>query len=192
MTSSTEKEDEQWLNALAGQPDPDANRKVNLQASSLRRALIAQKKLIDAEVPIADAIQYERLLFRMRKEGLTGTSRLWTKPLLWGMVATVVLGVSVVVKMGGLYPDPSDKDILMGGSSTVLIVEQPEVRLAELMAGIRSAGEEPTIKRESEGKISLTVKATEKVLDFLYAQRIEPMVHQGTVTIELQRVRAKN
>jgi hypothetical protein len=163
MTQASEKEVEQWLEALAGNPDPGASRPVNLQAEALRRALRVRKDLLDAGVPMADTAQYEQLVFRLRREGLTGSPSRRSNPMLWGLVATVVLGVGVVIQMGGLYPGKDDADILRGGGpSTVLIVQEPELRLVELLAGIKEAGESPTVKREPGGRIVMTVKGTQK------------------------------
>ena len=158
-----DKEDEQWLSALAGQSDPGADPKLNLQAEALRRALQARSAMLEAKVPTADTAQYQQLMFRLRREGLaSGRSaggnpmrwRLaakrvasavldaeWSSPMLWGLAGTVVLGVGVVIQMGGLHQDQDDANTLRGGGqSTILIVTEPEVRLAELLAGLRAAG----------------------------------------------------
>jgi hypothetical protein len=65
-------------------------------------------------------------------------------------------------------------------------VNEPEVHLAELLAGHRAAGEEPNIQRVTSGCITSTVKRTEKVLDYLTGQRIEPALDQGKLAIELR------
>jgi hypothetical protein len=190
MTQAQDKEDEQWLSALAGQPDLDADPKVNRQAQALRRALKTRSEMLEAQVPTADATQYEQLMFRLRREGLTTSQRGWRNPMLWGLAATVVLGVGVVIQMGGLHPQPDEANMLRGGGqSTVLLVAEPEVRLAELLVGLRAAGEEPTIKREADGHIVLTVNGTGKVLEYLAGQRIEPTLAQGKVIIELRAVK---
>lgn len=192
MTQDSEKKDEQWLSALAGQPDSGADSQLNQQASALRRALKARSEMLEVQVPTADATQYEQLMFRLRREGLTASRRGWKNPMLWGLAATVVLGVGVVIQMGGLYPQPDESNILRGGGqSTVLIVAEPEVRLAELLVGLRAAGEEPTIKREGDGRIVLSVKGTEKVLDYLTGQRIEPMVINGAIILTLTPAKSK-
>jgi hypothetical protein len=191
MTQATDKEDEQWLSALAGRPALDADPQVNRQAEALHRALKARSEMLETQVPKADAAQYQQILFRLRKEGLTSSHRNWQSPMLWGMAATVVLGIGVVFQMGGLHHDQDDANTLRGGGqSTVLIVNEPEVRLAELLAGLRAAGEEPSIKREADGRIVLTAKGTEKVLDYLTGQRIEPTLAQGKLTIELRSVKS--
>ena len=237
MTQAPDKEDEQWLSALAGQPDPGADPKLNLQAEALRRVLMAKKELLETQVPVADAARYQQLLFRLRRENLPdspehglvsqedslacaspwrGRKRLqseddyedrqvkfpadgeslktlkpiWRNPTLWGLAATVVLVVGVVFQAGFLHQDQDDAHTLRGGQSTVLIVAEPEVRLAELVAGLRTAGEEPTVKREADGRIVLTVKGTEKVLEYLATQRIEPTLDHGKLTIELRSVKS--
>lgn len=135
MTHASENEDEHWLKALAGNPDPGGDPKINLQAESLRRALQARKRLLDTEVPIADAGPYQEILFRLRRENFsnseqpdygamaaasvwrgarqyrlendedlqakTATNRgswldykiTWGSPLLWALVAAIVLAV---------------------------------------------------------------------------------------------------
>ena len=133
-----DKEDEQWLSALAGQPEPAAEPRVNLQAAALRRTLKARSALLETTVPSADAAQYQQLMFRLRREGLASSHHGSRNPMLWGLVATVVLGIGVVIQMGGLHLGQEDPDILRGGGqSTVLMVTEPEVRLAELLAGLR-------------------------------------------------------
>lgn len=191
MTQAPDKEDEQWLSALAGQPDPDADSKLNRQAEALRRALQARAEKFGAKVPKADAAQYQQLMFRMRREGLASSHHGWRNPMLWGLAATVVLGVGVVIQMGGLHQEQDEANTLRGGGkSIVLIVAEPEMRLAELLAGLRAAGEEPSIKREADGRIVLTVKGSDKVLEYLATQRIEPALDQGKLTIELRSVKS--
>ncbi len=75
---------------------------------------------------------------------------------------------------------------LGGGQATVMIVQNPESRLVELLAGLKAAGAEPVVKRETGGRILVTVKSSDKVLDYLREQRIEPMVVDGMVTLSLQ------
>ena len=189
MTQSSNKEEEQWLSALAGRSDPAADPAINLQAESLRRALQEQSAKLDQAVPAADEAQYQRLLFRLRKEGLLGADHQRRKIQLWALAATVVLGVGVVVQMGGLYRGQDDEANTLrgGGKATVLVVENPEVRLTELLAGLKAAGEEPLVKREADGRIMLTVKRSDKVLDYLATKRIEPVITDGSITLLLTR-----
>ena len=193
MTQTPEKVDQQWLNALAGKPDTDADAdadaETNLQAAALRSALKARSNLLGSNVPTADDAQYQKLMFRLRREGLSSSEFGWKNPMFWSLAATVVLGVGVVIQMGGLQQNEDEANILRGdNNSTVLVVTEPDVRMKELQAGFKSAGEEPSIKREADGRIVLKVKATEKVLDYLAQQRIEPLVTDGSITLTLMSV----
>ena len=193
MTTNTDKNDEQWLNAVAGQTDPTADPKINQQAESLRRALKARSDTLSSLVPIADEAQYQQILFRLRREGLASSSRNWHNPKLWGMAATVVIGVGVVFQMGGLNPNDFEHDVLRGAEhSTVLVVADPEARLVELRAGLQIAGEAPKIKRLENGQIVLTVKASEKVLAYLLTQRLEPEISEGYMVLRLTPAKPSN
>ena len=193
MTTDQDKENEQWLAALAGKVDPAADSMLNQQAESLRRALKARSNLLTSQVPLADDAQYQQMLFRLRREGLASSSRGWRNPMLWGMAATIVMGVGVVIQMGNFDSDGYEKDILRGAEhATVLIVTNPETRLVELQAGLQIAGEVPKIDRLANGQIVLTVKATEKVLAYLLTQRLESEVSEGHLVLRLEPSKSKN
>lgn len=186
MTNNPDNEDAQWLSALAGKADPDAKTNVNQQAESLRRALKARSDLLASQVPVADEAQYQQMLFRLRREGLASSKRGWRNPMFWGIAATIVMGVGVVIQMGGLQSDGYEKDVLRGAEhATVLIVADPEARLVELQAGLQAAGEVPKTDRLANGQIVLTVKATEKVLAYLLTQRLEPEISEGSLLLRL-------
>lgn len=188
MTQDTNKEDEQWLNALAGRSAPDADAKLIQEAESLRRALKARSDLLASQVPEADEAQYQQLLFRLRREGLNSSRQGWRNPMLWGIAATIFLCVGIVIQMGGFDFNGEDKDVLMGGGeATVMIVADPELRLIELQAGLQLAGEIPVVERPTNGEIIVTVKATEKVLAYLLTQRIEPEILDGNLILKLSQ-----
>jgi hypothetical protein len=185
-------DDEQWLNALAGKQDPNAAPQTNLQAAALRRALQARKDQLEAQVPVADDAQYQQLLFRLRRESLASSKQGWRNHKLWGVAATVVVGIGVVIQMGVLNLNPDDANVMRGSEkSTVLVVADPETRLSELLTGLKVVGEEPSVKREANSRIVLTIKASDKALDYLTGQRIEPMVTNGQVTLTLMPAKAK-
>lgn len=193
MSTNTDKEDEQWLNALAGNADPASDPKINQQAESLRRALKASSNILTNQVPIADDAQYQQILFRLRREGLTSSNHAWRNPKLWGLAATVVIGVGVVIQMSVFNPDGYEKDIMRGSEhATVLLVTDPEARLSELQAGLQVAGEIPKIERLENKQIVLTVRATDNVLTFLRTQRIEPEIFNGQLIIKLKPSKSRN
>lgn len=178
---------------MAGQADPDAKTNVNQQAEALRRALKARSDLLASRVPAADETQYQQILFRLRREGLASSNRGWHNPMLWGVAATIVMGVGLVTQMSDLNLDGFGNDVLRGAEhATALIVADPEARLAELRAGLQIAGEVPKIERLANGQIVLTVKATEKVLAYLQSQRIEADIWRGNAVLKLTPTKTRN
>lgn len=211
MNEQENEQDEQWLNALAGRPHPEADGSRNRQAAALRRALEARRKSLEAEVPAADQAQLEQIMFRLRREGLldrnsaympnrwrqwaakvgfdglVAADAFWRRPAVWGVVASLLLVVGVVVQMQLAAVHDRELEIYRGSNATVLLVEQPEVRLREILVGLRTAGEDGVVKRLDDGRLGLKVKATQEVLDYLGTQRIEPLPKDGWVYITIAR-----
>jgi hypothetical protein len=210
MATSQDNEDEQWLGALAGKPDPAADPAANIQAEALRRALQAQLAKLDQGVPEADDSQYQQILFRLRREGLlkadhetTKLKRLATAALgtsfdaprrlqFWAVAATVVIGIGVVFQLMPSQLGTDEQETLRGGgNASVLIVPDPEMRLSQMLVGLRAAGEEPTIKRGAGGQIELRVNGSVKVLDYLATERIYPTLAHGNVELVLQPMKSR-
>lgn len=213
MENNTDKDDEQWLNALAGRADPSGDAKTNFQAQALRRALQARAQTLEAKVPFADEDQYQNLLLRLQREKLiaaksgwrnspawvktTGALGLsadvipWKSPMILGLTATLVIGIAVVINMQNAAVEKSEVEImrLRGSNATTQIVEEPEARLAELVQGLRAVGEDPVIERISNGSIVLTINANPKVLEYLETplNGASPAIVNGKVTLLLMR-----
>ena len=183
--------DTHWLAALAGQADPAADKASNLQALALRRALQARREQIEQDLPQADAALFEQLQVRLRREGLMKPP-LWQQLPVWGLAASLLLGVSVLLQQGG-WLGAEDADRLRGGSeqATMLLVNDPEARLVELLAGLRAAGVTPQVERQANGRIKLRMDGDPAVLDYLASQRIEPQLVNGQVWLILSPPSAK-
>ena len=106
-----------------------------------------------------------------------------------GLTATLVVAIAAVINIQNSATDKSEAEFLLtrGGNATTLIVEAPEVRLAELVQGLRAVGEDAVIQRISNGSIVLTLNASPKVLDYLDTQRVVPKVVDGKTTLLLMR-----
>jgi hypothetical protein len=207
MTPDQDKNDAQWLATLAGQKTTGADPVQQAQAEALRRALQAQSRRMDSRVPLADEAQYQQLLFRLRQEGLTGqTSRMahvisWGRAqgqmaaramashnlVVWGVVACAVLVIGIALQWGQMsqVSNGPDMRLILRGEGTVLIVPDPKTRASELIAGLKAAGTEPTVKFDELGQVQLKFVANAAALDYLNAQRIEPQPVDGWVTLTL-------
>jgi len=54
-------EDDQWLDALAGKPDPSAPPRINREAAALRLALIEHRAATEPHEAVADEVLFERI-----------------------------------------------------------------------------------------------------------------------------------
>ena len=191
-TEPQERDDDQWLDALAGKTKPAASGGPEDQTDLLRKALRARRARLEEEVPRADSALYEQVRFKLRREGLDVQRPFWRTQSAWGIAASLVLGVAVVFQLAGPFNRDAEQDTLRGGTdATVLIVPDTEARLTELLGLLKAAGAEPTIKRTGDHNIILSAEATQAVLAALREQRIEPSVKDGQVTLILKPAAAK-
>jgi len=182
-------ENDQWLAALAGRPDVDASASVNQEAAAVRRALQRRARMKDLDVPVADDQLFQQSLFRLKQAGLLRRAPLWRQPTAWGLAASLFLCVGVVLQMRGGGFGTEDEHLRMrgaGGQSTVMLVAEPEVRLTELLQGLKATGASVQIHRPKAGQIDLTITVVPGVLDYLAEQRIEPDVVDGHIKLVLQ------
>jgi hypothetical protein len=207
MTQAQDKDDASWLATLAGQENTAADASTRAQAEALRTALLAQSQRMDTRVPLADDAQYEQLLFRLRREGLTGNTNPvvrvveWGRhqgqmaaramanhsALAWGVAACAVLVVGVALHLTRMPQGSDGPDMrqILRGQGTVLIVADPSARAAVLVVGLKAAGAEPAIVVGEDGRVQLKFAARAAALDYLMTQRIEPQPVEGVVTLTL-------
>jgi hypothetical protein len=216
MENKTDKDDEQWLSALAGRVDPSGDAKTNLQAQALRRALQARAETLEAQVPFADDDQYQKLLLRLQREKLlegksgwrnsaawiktTGALGLsadvipWKSPMILGLTATLVICIAAVINIQNSATKKSEVELLLtrGLKPIPQIVEDPEVRLAQLVQGLRAVGEDPVIERLSNGSIVLTINASPKALEYLETplNGASPPIVNDKITLLLMRTKS--
>ena len=207
MTEPQDKNDDHWLAALAGKHDSTSDIATNKQAEALRRALQEQSHRMDKVVPVADDIQYQRLLFRLRQESLTEVHSFWSGVLQWGrtkgqlaarvmtaqntlawaLVATAILVMGVALQMNILRQgqDSSSMHDVFRSGGIVLIVSNPKARAEELQAGLKSAGTETTVITGPDGQFQLRFRSSTAALEYLNNQRIEPAEVEGFVTLTI-------
>jgi hypothetical protein len=216
-----DKENQQWLDAIAGKPDSSADPMLNQQAAALRQALIKRSQEVISAVPDADPAGYERLLAELKRQGLltdrpkansfpfiqgvfTSLSALLKKgidppfrlfggtggapiPAYWGVAATLVIGIGIVIQLS-LHMQDQQEDTLRGGG-TVLIVADPQTRANELVLGLKAAGVEPLVTVEPNGDINIQFPAQERVLDYLSSQRIEVAPVNGNASVLISKAK---
>jgi hypothetical protein len=215
MTEPNHQEDEQWLAALAGNPDPGADPRINQQATALRKALKERNTALNAAVPEADDALYQQILFKLRRERIgesaepesgrkaiafsrgAGAGSLTSektpprksfRPAYWGLAASLVLGTVLVLQSGLL--DLSDSEFAVRGDrhATMLIVEDPQTRSKELLNGLKAAGAEPRVEQLPSGRVKIIVKSSPAVTDYLMLERIKPAAKGEQIVLILDPV----
>ena len=200
-----EKDDDQWLAALAGKPDKSADPVTNAQAQAVRDAMLARRESLEAASEQLDSGEFQRLQSRLEREGFLAPHQEspnwipgWLRNLLpmkdghvaalpvWSLGVNAVLAVVVVVQLGVLGSLPQEQDVLRGEQGTVLRVADPQARLTELVKGLDSEKARYVVQRSPEGELTLLIQADDAALDFLISQRIEPVVKDGLFVILLQ------
>jgi len=211
MNNEINKEDQEWLDALAGRPKSDMDPLDAAQALAVRNALLERRNQIEADASQPDAAQLDKLRKRLVREGLmettadntthSGSLRRFfglfgasgrggsTAIPLWGISAVMVIIIAVVIQTGGPTKSVQDTthNILRGGTATVLIVDEPQVKLAELQAGLRGVEADFEVKKLKDNRWQVDIKVDEASLDYLEEQRMSPTVKDGIVRILIQR-----
>lgn len=194
----TNKDDDQdWLDALAGKPNPNADPEVTRRATLLRQAIQRHDAALGVNGFDVEA-GLQKLKARLRREGLIGVDQQPTikeRFARLAMAASVALNrhvvqfavaASVVLTIGltmRLYlheqPIQNEADIMKGGDQQIVLATDPEARLKQLAAELDSLGIKYQIERK-EGKILLKAQGVDPVKDdvagFLERNHITPPV----------------
>ena len=207
MTEDISKEDHDWLDALSGKSPTGADPFVAAQASAVRKAMVARREAIETDATNVGNRGLDEIRARLQREGLMVVAesgqrkkRWWIRVMeilgvgsgggmkaapIWGVAATIMLAVLVTFQV--YEPQPDEASIYRGDpNTTTLIVENPEVRANEIVAGIKELSSDGVeIIRLKGGRIQLKIKDSPRVQDYLLGQRIETTAVDGIILINV-------
>jgi hypothetical protein len=175
-------EDQDWLDALAGNPNPNADPEMTRRGTLLRQAIQRH----DAALGVNDfdvEAGLQKLKFRMRREGLSGESKpafFSTRFVQYAMAASIVLTVGLSMRLY-LYEQPmqNEADIMKGSEQQIVLAADPEARLKHLTTEFDHLGIKYQVDRK-DGKILLKAYGVDPVKDdvtsFLERNHIQPPV----------------
>jgi len=161
-------EDQDWLDALAGKQNANADPEVARRAAALRQAIQrhnAAMKSGEADVEIG----LHKLKFRLRREDLSGGERhtfLSNRYFQFAMAATVVLTVGLTMRLY-LHEQliQNEAEIMRGGGDRqIVLAPDPEARLKQLTSELDRLGIKYQIERK-ERKILLKAHGVDPVKD---------------------------
>lgn len=202
MSEDISKEDQDWLDTLAGKQPQNVDPLVVAEALAVRKALASRRDEIEANATRVGNVGLDEIRARLQREGLLVPSAkaerehsVWEhiKNLvgfgsaqrfpIWGLAATLALAILLTMQMPRHEPD--EATVFRGDSNaTTLIVENPDVRAKEIIADIKAISSNAVqMTRLSDGRIQLLITDTPSIQDYLLAERIEAIAADGTIKI---------
>lgn len=202
MSEDISKEDQDWLDTLAGKQPQDVDPLVVAKALAVRKALASRRDEIEANATRVGNVGLDEIRARLQREGLLVPSAkaerghsVWEhiknlvgfgsaqRVPIWGLAATLALAILLTMQMP--QHDPEEATVFRGDpNATTLIVENPEVRANEIVSGIKAISPNAVqMTRLSDGGIQLQITDSQPAQDYLLEQRIEAIAADGTIKI---------
>jgi hypothetical protein len=184
--------DQEWFDALAGKASIEEESILKIEAIAVRRALIARRTAIESDAKEFNEKDFDSLKKSLIKAGFlkeknhhkfqsianlffgrassTSSSAVIQRI---GIFAAIILIIGIIVKGVYIPSKPEDNMLLRGdGDITYIIDENPEKKYREYIADLNNIKAEYTSEKQSYGKISLKIKSSEEVEEYLYTKRI--------------------
>lgn len=186
-------DDEAWLDALRGRPFAHADQATQREAQDLRRALFTQHARSD-DAASDNKAEFERLLFRLRREGLVdapagSTQRRWHVPL--AIAAVIALAVALL----RMLPSEGDQTDILRGTSPLqtLATDDVDATVQTIESILRRAGAEVSVHDLGAGtrEVAATVPSDqiERLTRELAPFGLKSPQPDGTLHIKVQSQR---
>ena len=181
------EDDEKWLDILSGHDDgTHVDPRLKGEAEALRRAILNRYGKNDQEEPPLDEGSLDRMLFRLKREGLLETKK--AKPHWYGSVpaaVAAVLALALVLPLAYQLTSvresqlPGDQDLtqMRGGAEMQQVLsDDPARTAADFRDELEALDIQPKVD-EFEGRwyvdVHLPVPLTGKVKEFLDRHGLE-------------------
>jgi len=170
------------------------------QADLLRLALQRRKAEFDARIEAPSEVDFQRLLFRLRQEGLDrpkpAVLPLYRRPAVWAIAASLMLTTVITMQQVDFMGGPEDELTMRSApdKATVRLVDDVSASRDELVALLKQAGAVPKVKVvKSTGEVVVEVEATQAVRDILGGDplRMYPDIQDGRITVVLRPIKPK-
>jgi hypothetical protein len=173
MATREPDEDEQWLNAVAGHPEPETDQSVNLEAAAVRKVLLRRKYVLDQKIPPLSPTALDEVFERLHdierekehveppnprflfgflawiigsSKGNSNGAMVWSQYRVIALAACLVLVIAIVLQ-SVIPTNVAEEEVLAtrgGGSEIVQIVEDPQVSAEALTKELTAQGIEVT------------------------------------------------
>ena len=195
ITPDTERDESAWAQALAGHPPEGMDPAIKRQAELLRAGLQRRKARIDADIEAPNEANFQRLLFRLQKEGLNDQRRrdrfVNRTSFTWGMAASLVLAFVLVFELqhsnhDGM-PDTGEQSLMRGEEDvTIFMVSDPVAFKEKISVALLNTDATADYSTNKDGSITIKVRATQNSIDALAELNLYPTLKNGYFTIVLR------
>ncbi len=171
--------DQDWLDALAGKPNPNADHEVTRRADLLRQTIQRHDASFGISKRDSEA-RFQKLRIRMRREGLLGDNGSSIVKVRFAIfVRGVTSALSSVKLMLSTIIMPTEFATRGREGQQIVLAVDPEVRLNQLTAELDGLGIKYQIERKDD-KILLKAQGVDPVKDevasFLERNHITPPI----------------
>lgn len=195
MTNEIDRDNEDWLQAIAGEPRPDADKFTNAHAAAIRKALLNRAKAQNEEAPSASDAGYHRLIFRLKREGLlkprtrqaSNSASFFARPL--AIAAVFFLGAIVVFHSYQLNEE--SEEILYKGESGqfVIRVEDPAKVAAAIANSLKNNGIDYQLIELPRGSKELMMPSSAEAIKILADHKIKVQPETQSIDVLIERRR---
>ena len=193
MTNEVDRDNEDWLRAIAGEPRPDADKSTNAHAAAVRKALLNRVKAQQEKVPDTSDAGYHRLLFRLKREGLlkpqaqqaSTYASFFSKPL--AIAAVFFLGAIVVFHSYQINNESEDA-LYKGTSDQSLVrVEDPEKVAMAIANSLKSNRIEFQLIDLPRGSKQFIIPSSPEAITILRDHKIKVQSDTQSIDILIER-----
>ena len=196
------EDEEEWFDALAGKTSHGVQTSSQIEASSIRRVLLARRASIEKASLNFDSKKLEPIKRKLLKEGflqnktirksnpfviftqgLFGINSRTATVQIIGVIAAFLF-VVFALRVTYLGPKNNDAMLLRGDANTTYIIdEKSEERVSELVEALTAIKAEFTKENQTYGKTLIKIKSSDEVLAVLIEKRFNPKVVDGYINI---------
>jgi hypothetical protein len=206
-----EKDDDQWLAALSGKPDPHASEATNRQAALLRQAMLKRRAELENETASAEPSEFARLQKRLEAEGLISRAdptysgskakgfMAWLANVfpgknggvaalpVWSLAVNCALVVVVAVQFMSPSQDLYESNVLRGGGAFEIFADDPSVKLTEIIKELDARYIRYVIRTVDKQGYELLIQDGEDSMNFLIEKRYQLNSEDGVYTLLIQK-----
>ena len=203
-----EIDDDQWLAALAGKPDPKASGATNSQAALLRQAMLKRRTELENETANTDPSEFARLQKRLESSGLISRADVTnsgSKPKgfmvwlgnvfpgknggvaalpVWSLAFNCALVVVIAVQFTSPSPDLYESNVLRGGGVFEIFVEDPTAKFTQISTELDARNIRYVVKYDPN-EIEIIIQSNDDVEDYFIESRYQPVLYRNTYTLKL-------